>query len=102
MLAAHGQRLRPAHRRRSARLHPGGAGGPALDRRAEVRRSDRNARLSQTNTRLPAANPSGKLLSTELRTPTDRATPWASGVDKSRTPKNRASCRAKAYFSDRI
>src|SRR5262245_45256101 len=64
-----------------------------------TRSSERNARLSQTNTREPAAKPSGKLLSTELRTPTDRPTPCASGVSRSRTPKNRASDRASAYFS---
>ena len=45
--------------------------------------SARKARLSQTNTRLPAANPSGKLLSTELRTPTESPTPGARGVCRS-------------------
>jgi hypothetical protein len=51
--------------------------------------SDRKARLSHTNTRLPAQKPSGNDLSTELRTPTASVTPDATVVPRSRVPKNR-------------
>jgi hypothetical protein len=59
-------------------------------------RSERNARLSHTNTRLPATSPIGKVLSMELRMPTASVTaPSAvSGVARSSVPKKRPSSRA--------
>ena len=51
--------------------------------------SERNARLSQQKTREPAQKPSGNDLSTLLRMPTARLTPSATGLARSRVPKNR-------------
>jgi hypothetical protein len=56
-------------------------------------KSLRNAKLSQTNTRLPAQKPSGNDLSTELRIPTASVTPEATGVPRSMVPKNRPPSR---------